>query len=312
MEQKQPFTQQEWEQTPKAVKDFFLSAIARLEDTIEKQQRTVEKQQRTIEKQQRTIETQQQTIEGLEARVKELEERIKLNSSNSSKPPSSDFSKSKKKTNKAKGRKRGAQQGHKGKARSLLPVEQVDEIVSCVPSSCSNCEHPFTDQKDQAPLRHQVTEIPPLKPEVIEYQVHCLTCPVCQEKTRASLPEGVTYSAFGPRLQAMVSLCVGVYFISRRAVVQLMKDFFGVVLSVGSVSNLEKKTSEAFAVPVAEAHEYVKQSDACNVDETGFRENKKKAWLWVAVTQFVVVFLISVSRSKASCQDLIGKEYCII
>ena len=84
------------------------------------------------------------------------------NASNSSKPPSSDITKPKKKRKISGQRKRGAQLGHKGKTHVLLPIEEVDKIVSCIPKTCSHCASAFLEQRDENPQRHQVTEIPPV------------------------------------------------------------------------------------------------------------------------------------------------------
>ena len=60
--------------------------------------------------------------------------------------------------------------------------------------------------------------------------------------------------------------------------------------------------------PVAEAQAYV-QTQPANVDETSWREGKKKAWLWVAATKLVAIFAIHLSRARASFQELLGETH---
>jgi len=71
-----------------------------------------------------------------------------------------------------------------------------------------------------------------------------------------------------------------------------MADFFQAEVSLGSISALEQRTSEAVREPVEEAREYVKTQSAVNMDETGWHEGTQRAWLWVAATTWVTVFLI--------------------
>lgn len=158
------------------------------------------------------------------------------------------------------------------------------------------------------PYRHQVTEIPPAIAEVTEYRLHTLTCP-CGTETRAQLPSGVPRGTFGPRLQAMVSLLSGRYHLSKRDTADVMTDFFQVEVSLGSISRLEQRTSQAISEPVNEAHEYVKAQAVVHPDETSWREANQKVWLWVAATTLVTVFLIRWSRGGQVARQLLGETF---
>jgi len=258
--------------------------------------------------QQKTIEKQQKTIEEQAARIADLERQLRQDSSNSSKPPSSDPPSSPKRTRK-KGTKRkpGGQPGHEGHARALVPVEQVDHQQDCLPSACSACGKKLKGV-DSEPLRHQVTEVPPVTPHVSEYRLHQLEC-TCGCLTRADLPEGVPTGAFGPRLQALVVLFTGAYRVSKRNVVQLLDDCFGVRLSLGSIKRLESDACAALAAPVAEAQAYVQAHPHVHMDETGWRQAGRRAWLWTAGTSLVVVFALRFSRGSKVAKELIGEDY---
>ncbi len=145
--------------------------------------------------------------------------------------------------------------------------------------------------------------MPPTKPVVVEYQLHTLACRACGRRTRAELPAGVPSGAFGPRLHALVVLHTGVYRVSRRNVQRLMADAYGVELSLGAISNIEKTFAEALAGPHTQALEKVQRSAVTHLDETSWRERNRLAWLWTAVTKDVSVFLIRPTRGAAVAKE---------
>jgi transposase len=245
-------------------------------------------------------------IEQLLARIEELEERLRQNSQNSSRPPSSDAPEvSRPAPRPPSGRKPGGQPGHEGHRRGLLGEDGVDVIVPVRPVRCRRCGARLQGS-DPAPRRHQVTELPRVRPHVTEYQVHTLGCAECGEATAGTLPAGVPAGAFGPRLEATVAVCTGVYHLSRRTTVGLMADLFGVGLALGTVSACEQAVSEAVAGPVAEAHAYVQQQEVVHADETGWHQGRQRAWLWVAVSALVTVFLVHRRRSTEAARALLG------
>lgn len=251
----------------------------------------------------RKLETALGRIVELEAQVASLSR----NSTNSSKPPSSDPPGVGRELHKGSGKKRGGQPGHQGHQRRLLPPEKVSRSVDVLPDRCEGC-HARLHGRDKDPLRHQVVEVAPLTPDVTEYRLHCLPCG-CGVTTRARLPAGVPRAAFGPRLSAMISICTAKYHLSKRAVRELLADFLGVELSLGSVANVEQQVSAALESCVDEARQYVQQSAAVNADETSWREDKKKAWLWVAATKLVTVFVVATSRSARVAKELLGETF---
>ena len=253
------------------------------------------------------IAEQQARIVALEARGADLEARLGQNSQNSSQPPSADPPTVTRARRPPSGRQPGGQPGHEGHQRMLIPAEQVDTIVPLKPRHCRRCGGRLTGA-DAAPHRHQVLELPPVRRQVTEYQLHTLSCARCGVTTTAPLPAGVPRGAFGPRLQAVAAVCTGVYHLSRRTAVGVLGDLFGVPLSVGALSACEQAVSAAVAAPVATAHAYVQQrDDAVHADETGWRERRRRAWLWVLVSPLVTVFLIQARRGTAAARALLGE-----
>jgi transposase len=114
-------------------------------------------------------------------RIAELEARLKQNSTNSSKPPSTDAPGTKGRNRQGSKRKAGGQPGHKRHLRELVPSEKADHVHVIRPQICMHCRAALQGS-DEQPLRHQVTEIPVVEPTVSEWQLHQLQCGACGRK----------------------------------------------------------------------------------------------------------------------------------
>ena len=104
-------------------------------------------------------------------RVHELEEQLRLKktpttSKNSSQPPSRDFKSEKKQ--RRRNRKKGAKFGHEKQERAL--VEKPDKVFYALVDNCQTCHINLLDQVPTQIIRRQVTELPEIKPVVIETQ----------------------------------------------------------------------------------------------------------------------------------------------
>jgi transposase len=153
-----------------------------------------------------------------------------------------------------------------------------------------------------------VIEVPPPVPPVTEYQLHRLACVRCGITTCGTLPPGVPAHSYGPRLASLVGLCGGAYRMSKRMVASFCTDVLGVPLALGEVCQVEQTVAQALDPAVQEARAYVQQQDV-NVDETPWREQQRRARLWVVVTQWVSVFCLRTSRGAKVLGELLGEEY---
>lgn len=247
-------------------------------------------------------------VEQLRKEVGRLKERANRNSRNSSFPPSSDKPDVKRPPpKKPSGRKKGGQKGHPKHQRELAPPDQVTQTISCKPTTCGQCGEKL-DGEDTDPHRHQVWEIPPIKPEITEYQIHSLECQHCRTTTKGQLPAGVGRGQFGPRLTSLIAMLTGVYRLSKRSIQTLCADVFGLVISTGQVCRLQASTAGVLDPCVQQAREYVATQPA-NIDETGWKEGLRKCWLWVAVTARVVVYLIRPTRGAKVLHEIAHAEH---
>lgn len=247
----------------------------------------------------------------LEARVRELEARLGLNSTNSSKPPSSDPPHLKRTKKRRSGRKRGGQKGHPGHRRELLPPERVDVVIDHRPDTCRRCGHSLADAPDVgAPGRHQVIELPPVRAHVSEHRTHSLACPNCGQWTKATLPAELGGKHFGPRLTAFAVRLVSTFRLSRRK----LGDFLGELLdveppSLGTTQRFCDEASAALLDPYREARRAVRRSAVAYVDETGWTLRGETRWTWAAVTRRATLYRIGRSRSARERRRLLGRDF---
>jgi len=250
-------------------------------------------------------------VEELEQRVRELEAQLKQNSSNSSRPPSSDPPQAPRRPSKEPtGRKPGGQPGHPGHARTRLPPDRINQVVHYWPGACERCQTalPHTAQVgDPEPTWHQVAEVP-LSPAVVtEHQAHGTRCPDCGHCTWAEIPAEIRAHGFGPNLAAIVVLMSALCRGSKRIIEEFIETVFQIPLSLGTIANLEQETSAALNEPYQEAQQAVQTAAVKNTDETGWKQAGQKRWLWMAATQAVACFKICVGRGKAALGELLGE-----
>jgi len=252
---------------------------------------------------------QKEQLRLLQQQLADATAKLNTTSSNSSLPPSSDRFRVKRRPPPPAEQPRkpsGGQPGHPRQQRLLVPADQVRQIIPCKPTTCRRCGQPLTDN-DPNPLRHQVAELPAVVLDVVEYQLHRLNCPCCHTSTCGTLPPGVQ-GQFGPRLEATLALLAGRYRQGIRPVVDLADQLWGLNISTGLVSKLRQRTAQALLLPWFDLLKYVRKQHV-NIDETTWREHKKRAYLWAVVTPLAAVFRIAPGRGAEVAQQLLGEHY---
>jgi transposase len=211
--------------------ELVLSLLARIEQ-LETRLRHVEASRAKLIRQNRRL---RQDNALLKEKVRELTARLNADSTNSSKPPSTDTPWKERRVQKPSGRPSGAQPGHVGRSRTQFAPGEIDHEVSVVPRSCGKCGHRLGENHTTGQVRrHQVVELPPVVAEVTEYALHESKCPGCGHTTTADLPEGVPNSCAGVRFQAILSLLTGRCRITRREAREVVVEMFGPKAEVGT------------------------------------------------------------------------------
>jgi transposase len=256
-------------------------------------------------------------IAQLEARVLELEATVRdLNDhlkklTHPPKPPAAAPKLPPGPAKKPSGRKRGGQKGHPPHLKKRLPPEQITEVIPFVPKRCQRCEAHLPKEAgphDPEPSWHQVAELPEMAARITEYQGHYRTCPCCGEVAHASIPAEIQAHSFGPRFTATLSYMAGSLGQSKRNIEEFSEVVFAVPIALGTIANLEQEMSAALAAAHQEALKVVEEAPIKHADETGWKQNGKKRWLWVGATTSIVAFIISPWRNVVALKRLLGEK----
>ena len=248
----------------------------------------------------------------LQTRVTELEgelankNRPPKTSSNSSVPPSSERKGNKQNTKK----KQGAKNGHMGKGRVRT---EPDVCIECKLEVCADCGADLRNVEQRVVGSSQVVEIPPIQPVVIEAQRYGCTCPNCGKEQTADYPDGIEPErVFGFRLESLVTYLHEIHHISYARLQTVVKNLFGLTISLGGLVNLVKRTAIRL-LPIADVIlDEIRHSPVVGSDETGARVDGKNQWQWVFVTEKATYHVIAPSRGSGVIEGVMGEAQPVV
>ena len=249
-------------------------------------------------------------IAAMEAELRELQGQIKGKTpQNSSIPPSTQHPHAKPPRKKRKSKKkRGGQPGHPKHERPLIPTDECDDVEQLKPTECRRCGEKLRGS-DPEPLRHQVWELPEIKPLVTEYQRHRLACPRCGETTCAELPPGVPQGQSGPRLMAFTALLMAYYRQSKRRTAQFLSTLLGQPCSAGLTVKMQTLVTAAARPAYEELAAALPREEYINADETATKEQNGKAWLWTFVAGMFTVFTVRATRAATAVDEFLTDAF---
>jgi len=244
--------------------------------------------------------TLRQENAALKQQLAELQRRLDKNSSNSSKPPSSDGLKKPPRVFKSlrgrSGKASGGQVGHKGD--TLRPVDKPDRIERHAVTACRHCQVCLTVAMVTNEERRQVFDLPQPHLEVTEHRAVTYRCHHCRGATTAAFPEAVTaHVQYGPRLRATAVYLNVQQLIPEDRVCEAMADLFATTsLCPASVVAWIGKAAEAQAPVLAHIAVSVVAAKVRHLDETGFRIAGKTRWLHSASTAVYTHYRVGETR----------------
>jgi transposase len=247
---------------------------------------------------------QARQIEVLQARVVELERRLGLNSTNSSKPPSSDGlgKPPPRSLRQRSGRKPGKQPGTPGTALSL--VDDPDERQEHRPVWCTGCHADLADASVVDVVRRQVFDLPPVRVRVIEHQLLACRC-VCGAVTPAAAPAGVNAPVqYGPGVAAVAVYLMVAHHVPVQRAAQILADLLGVPVSTGWMAGRIGRTAQALAGFAQRVREAVTTAPVVHFDETGARVCGRNRWIHVACTTGLTVYHLDDKRAGPALEAM--------
>ena len=223
--------------------------------------------------------------ENAELRIEnsELKARLNQNSSNSSKPPSSDFYNRKPAFPKISNGKKGGQMGHKGD--TLKQIENPDKIIECRPKEC-DCGHKFNFEDMFKAEHRQVFDLPQPKLEITEYQIFGCKCPICGKIHKGKSPANVNSPVqYGNGVRAYLTMLSTAYKLPYKKIQQLFQDLFGYSVNESTVYSTNKRCFDELSQSEKEILEKLLKEQAVNADETGIKVGKDNYWLHTLSSQ---------------------------
>ena len=235
--------------------------------------------------------------------------KLSKNSSNSSKPPSSDIVKPPRNTKNNTPRKIGAQPGHTKHERPLFTTEEIDDFQTHTLNTCPDCGGKLEEVKNSSRVVQQVEVVE--RPVYIEQHTSlCYWCGHCQKFHYAPMPANIEKGQLiGPRLTAVIAYMKGGCHCSFSTIRKFLRDIVGITISRGQLSKLVQKASAAFEQAYNELLEYLPYETKLNVDETGHKENKKRFWTWCFRADAYTLFKIADTRGSRVLLDVLGEDF---
>lgn len=240
----------------------------------------------------------------LATRLEKLEAQLAKNSTNSSKPPSSDgIKKPQPKSRREKGkRKSGGQPGHKGK--TLEMVATPDEVVVHEVKVCEICQWDLSGVEAKRVVKRQIFDIPPIQLHVTEHQAQVKVCPCCQYQTQADFPEDVKAPVqYGTNVLAHAAYLNSYHLLPLARVSEWFADCVGQTVSEATIEKAVKQLADAVAPSLDVIYEGLTQAQTVHFDETGFRIEHRVAWLHTACTEWLSYYIVHLKRGDEAMLD---------
>jgi len=193
--------------------------------------------------------------------------------------------------------------------------DDVTRIVDVEAANiCPACQTPLNRAAYKSDLAF-ITELPPFKPEITQYNVPVTTCPKCGQDVRGEHPDlcptqrGATAHRLGPRLLAVTQYLHHGVGLPERKVPDVLQQLCGVKITQSAVNQASKRTTAA-GTPMAAAYQGIKDAvqaaPVVHQDDTGWRINGTQAWLQVACTSQHVLFQIRTQHTHQQLKELLG------
>ena len=242
-----------------------------------------------------------QVIMVLVTKVQAQEDQIAKNSSNSSKPPSSDGLKKASRNRslrKSSGKKSGAQPGHEG--HWLEMAEKPDRIEKHCVERCRHCQASLEEVPVERIEKRQEYELPPMQLIVTEHQAEVKHCPNCGRESLAEFPVGITQpTQYGPDFKALLTYLNQNHLIPLERVNEFCEDIFQHSVGEGTIVAANRQVARVVEPVNERIKQYLSATDeTVHFDESGLRVKKTLYWLHSASTSRATCYHVDAKRGQ--------------
>ena len=236
------------------------------------------------------------------SKIEELEQRL-LAYENAHTPPSK--SNERRYPKREKGGRVGAPLGHKGVTRK---TPEPTETKTLTLTNCPDCQHVLGKHKRVE--RRVIEEIPDPQPlRVIEFLRYYYVCGHCKKEVAGNDKELPADGNLGINLRAQIAVRKFEDRLPIRKVAQSIKRDFNIEVTSGTAQEVTKRVSDKLTPQYEQMKKDIVNSSAINADETGAKLNGKKHWLWLFMSQNIVLFLLRPRREQKVIEEILGKAY---
>ncbi len=248
------------------------------------------------------------------ARIRKLEEKIeRLKDENQKlrlelfglKPSKKKEEKSSDEVPRQESKKLGPPVGHKGTSRKK--PEKVDRTVVLKLDACPYCDGEISELEQ---TRERYTEdIVPLTLFVTRYIIKQGYCKKCGKIVYPEVPEVIDNCHFGLHFLLYITYLRYVMNLPDNKITTLLNDIYDAKVSEGTIVEYLKRAAQIFGDEYERIKEQMKELKNCHYDDTGQRVNGMNRWLWIFISNEVMLYYTSKSRSKKVVVEILGDDY---
>src|SRR6266568_2305858 len=240
----------------------------------------------------------------LQAENGRLRDAVAQNSSNSSRPPSTDRPEKPqpKSLRKKSGRACGGQPGHPGHTLQRIKNPQRTRIH---PLRKCGCGKDLSKQPVREVERRQVFDLPPLKLECTEHQAEIKDCPSCGQACRAEFPADVKAPVqYGKNFRSLLAYLYDAQIGTSRRIREMCAEMFGYAVSEGTLQSARQEQYQALEPFEQRLVEILPQQPLLHADETSLPINQVTHWLHVLCTPLLTFFSVQLARGREAIQAI--------
>jgi len=198
----------------------------------------------------------------------------------------------------------GAKEGHKAHHRPK--PDHVDATIDLALTNCPHCNHALgkvTETRERF-----ITDIKPAKPVVTKYNIHRYFCPHCGKLVNAK-PQEVPKCSFGINLLILISFLRFGLHLPQNKIAKELEVCYGLHVSAGTIVNEISRFAAYLGPTFKQIKKEIREAAAVNGDESSWRINGQRRWLWTFSSRWHTLLLINDSRGKEVPKEVLGEHY---